>query len=94
MFYVYLLYSVHHDKYYIGQTDDIEQRLVSHNELSEHSFTSKYRPWELKVSIAFPSRSNAIKAEHYLKKKNKAFWQRVIAEVELQAWLQEKYTVG
>jgi putative endonuclease len=44
MFSVYILFSEEHDKYYVGQTDDLERRLLEHNELSENSFTSRYRP--------------------------------------------------
>jgi putative endonuclease len=36
MHFVYILYSSKHDKYYVGQTDDVERRLVKHNELSVH----------------------------------------------------------
>ncbi|WP_083937404.1 GIY-YIG nuclease family protein [Lewinella cohaerens] len=28
MFSVYILYSEKHDKYYVGQTDDLERRLL------------------------------------------------------------------
>ena len=45
MHHLYILYSPSSDKYYIGQTPDLETRLLFHNELSEDSFTSKHRPW-------------------------------------------------
>ena len=31
MFYVYAVYNQKHDKIYIGQTDDLEQRIRLHN---------------------------------------------------------------
>ena len=35
MYYVYILYSLTSDKYYVGQTDNLELRLKFHNELSD-----------------------------------------------------------
>ncbi|MCB9288230.1 MAG: GIY-YIG nuclease family protein [Lewinellaceae bacterium] len=37
MHYVYILHSKAADKFYIGQTPDIDTRLLFHNELSENS---------------------------------------------------------
>ncbi|WP_296701196.1 GIY-YIG nuclease family protein [Algoriphagus sp.] len=31
IFFVYLLYSSSRDQYYIGQTENLEERLVQHN---------------------------------------------------------------
>ncbi len=47
MFYVYALYSPDHEKIYIGYTSNVEQRLLSHNELGTKGWTVNYRPWEL-----------------------------------------------
>ncbi|MCB9296522.1 MAG: hypothetical protein H6559_25920 [Lewinellaceae bacterium] len=33
-----MLYSPSADKYYVGQTPELETRLLFHNELSENSF--------------------------------------------------------
>ncbi len=49
MFYVYILYSEIADKYYIGSTDNPHRRIEEHNITSEHTYTSKYCPWELKA---------------------------------------------
>ena len=48
MFYIYVLYSEKSDRYYVGHTNDVNRRLVEHNEISENSYTSKMRPWVLK----------------------------------------------
>ena len=48
------------DKYYVGSTDNPHRRLEEHNITSEHTYTSKYRPWELKayahgpIMVAWP----------------------------------------
>ena len=69
MYYVYILYSTSSDKYYVGQTDNIELRLKFHNELSGKSYTSKHRPWELKRIIEVTNRSEAVRVEGMIKKR-------------------------
>ena len=80
MFYIYILHSELHDKYYVGQSDDISRRLIEHNELSDHSYTSKYRPWGLVASFEVgDSRSHARKIESHIKKqKSKVYIQEII----------------
>ena len=60
MFHVYILYSESFDKYYVGHTKDLQARLLTHNEISENSYTSKYRPWTLKWSLELDTRSTAM----------------------------------
>ena len=69
MYYVYILYSPSADKYYIGQTENLELRLKFHNELSEKSYTSKHRPWILKKHIGVNNRSEAVRVERMIKKR-------------------------
>ncbi len=68
-YFVYILYSEGFDKYYIGQTNSLEQRLERHNEFdSTNSYTSKYRPWTLMAFFkAGEDRANAVKVERRLK---------------------------
>ncbi|MCF8357703.1 MAG: GIY-YIG nuclease family protein, partial [Prolixibacteraceae bacterium] len=66
--------------YYVGSTDNVRRRLTEHNELSENSYTSKFRPWEL---IAFfevgESRSTALKIEKHIKKqKSKTYIEDIL----------------
>jgi len=66
MFFVYVLYSKTFDKYYIGQTKDLEQRIIRHNNRLEN-FTKKYIPWELKFYLTKSMRSEALQLERKLK---------------------------
>ncbi len=78
MFTVYILYSKHFDRYYIGQTNDIEKRLVRHNKGYVKS-TKAYKPWELVYSEEYPTRKEAVNRETELKsKKSKIFIQELI----------------
>jgi putative endonuclease len=48
MFYIYILYSKNSDKFYVGQTDDVQRRLNEHNHPEINTkFTAKYIPWDL-----------------------------------------------
>ncbi|MDP3929696.1 MAG: GIY-YIG nuclease family protein, partial [Bacteroidota bacterium] len=59
MFKVYILYSAKKDNYYVGQTEDLERRLVEHN-LRKNLGASD---WELKYYESFETRSDAMKRE-------------------------------
>jgi len=67
MYYVYLLRSIPHpDQTYIGFTENLENRLNSHNH-GQSSHTAKFKPWELITYLAFKNKSTAIAFEKYLK---------------------------
>ncbi|MDI6765480.1 MAG: GIY-YIG nuclease family protein [Bacteroidota bacterium] len=44
-YWVYILQSISHDRYYVGQSENPERRLEFHNSI-EKGFTSRYRPWK------------------------------------------------
>jgi putative endonuclease len=67
-YYVYLLYSKSKDKYYIGQTANLDDRLRRHNSGRSKS-TKSGIPWELLKTISFNSRNEAMKFEYHLKHK-------------------------
>ena len=78
-YYVYILYSEKADKYYVGQTPDLKTRMLFHNQLSDSSYTSKYRPWELKLAIEVKNGSQAIKMERYIKgRKSRSYITKLI----------------
>ncbi|MGD8748468.1 MAG: GIY-YIG nuclease family protein [Balneolaceae bacterium] len=67
MYTVYALYSPNYDKIYIGYTTNLEQRLLSHNDLGTKGWTIAYRPWELVYSEEHESKAEAMKREKQLK---------------------------
>ena len=69
-YYVYILYSTVFDKFYIGQSNDINDRLRRHNAGSEKA-TSPYRPWVMMWNTVKPSRSAAMELEKKLKNLSK-----------------------
>ncbi|MCK4696287.1 MAG: GIY-YIG nuclease family protein [Candidatus Cloacimonetes bacterium] len=67
MYTVYVIYSQKYNKIYIGHTSNLEQRLLSHNELASKGWTRKYRPWELIHFEEYPDKSSAMERERELK---------------------------
>jgi len=63
---VYVLFSVTHQKHYTGFTNNLEQRLIAHNELG-NGWTAKYRPWVLIYTKEFSNKADAMKLEKWLK---------------------------
>ena len=68
MFSVYIIYSNKIDQYYIGQTENIENRLYRHNNSGSKS-TKKANDWVLMYTEEFPTRVLAVKREAEIKKK-------------------------
>ena len=76
-----ILYSVLADKYYVGHTDDYENRLKDHNTQNHFdTFTSKHRPWNLSAIFACgKSRTEAMKLEKFIKRqKSRSFIEKLI----------------
>jgi len=67
MYTVYVLHSPKFDKIYIGFTSNLEQRMLSHNEMGKKGYTLKYRPWVILFTEEFELKSEAMKREKQLK---------------------------
>jgi putative endonuclease len=57
---VYILYSEKADRYYIGQTSELEERLKRHNQ-GDSAYTKFGIPWKLVYKEQCASRSEAMK---------------------------------
>jgi putative endonuclease len=66
MYYVYILQSLLFGRYYIGQTNNLNDRLWRHN-TGQVLSTKAYKPWKLMYKKNFLSRCEAVKYEKYLK---------------------------
>lgn len=65
-FHVYILYSLANDRFYIGQTNDLDKRIERHNKGSVKS-TKAYRPWKIVYCESFETRAESMKREGHLK---------------------------
>jgi putative endonuclease len=71
---VYILYSGKLDKFYIGQTTDLNLRLSQHNDPNSSYSTKGGQPWEIFLTIPCKSVSHAMKLEKHIKNmKSKKF---------------------
>jgi predicted GIY-YIG superfamily endonuclease len=72
-------------RFYVGHTDNLERRLLQHNEPRPHlgKFTHKLGPWKLVWSEAHPTRSAAMQRERAIKAwKSTAAIRRLIADAQ------------
>jgi len=77
--YLYILYSESKNRFYIGQTDNLELRLRYHNAGYVKS-TKPGRPWKIILTKSFPDRSSAMKEESRLKRaKNRLYPEKYIS---------------
>ena len=68
MYTVYIIFSLKIDRYYIGYSENVSERLVQHNS-GISDYTSKASDWELKYCEGFDTRQEAMKREKEIKDK-------------------------
>ena len=66
MFSVYILESTNYAKYYIGQTNNLDFRLKSHNQ-GENKYTNPYKPWKVIFHKSYETRAETLAVEKKLK---------------------------
>ena len=68
MFDIYAIYNSNSDKFYIGQTENLEYRLKLHNEHAFKGYTSRFPgQWELIYKESVATRQEALMREKQLK---------------------------
>ena len=80
MHYLYILHSITVNKYYIGETFNVNERLLKHNKHSyENSFTKVANDWKIVLSFKCDSKNQAVCIERFIKRmKSKVFIQKLI----------------
>jgi putative endonuclease len=66
MYYTYILFSRRLNKYYVGHTEHLENRLKDHN-IGRTRFARSGMPWELIYYQEIPTRSEAMRLEKKVK---------------------------
>ena len=84
MHFLYILYSKKLDRYYVGETSDVEFRLQLHLKKSfSKSFTSKSNDWEIVLVYEANSKENAVYLERFIKRmKSRKFIEKIIENPE------------
>ena len=67
MFYTYIIFSSDLNKYYVGSTANIEDRLRRHNQ-KHMGFTGKNSDWKIVYVEAFETKTASLKRELEIKK--------------------------
>ncbi len=67
-YYVYILKSQADGSYYIGSTQNLQNRIERHNQ-GRSKYTKSKRPWNLVYSEEYPDRSRAVQRENEIKKR-------------------------
>ena len=65
-FIVYIIYSSTKNKFYIGFTSDIEERIIRHNQKSK-GFTGSTNDWKIVHTETYPTKSEALSREKQIK---------------------------
>ena len=78
-FHVYILQSQTTNRYYIGQSKDLRERVAYHN--ANYSKALRNRgPWRLVYSESYATRSEAVRRERYIKsQKDRSFIERLLS---------------
>ena len=65
-FYFYILYSISIDRFYIGQTSNLKERIVSHRE-GKSKYSSRAKDWELMYYERYENKLESIRRERQVK---------------------------
>ena len=92
---VYILYSESTDSYYIGETIDIENRLLEHNtHFFTGAFTKRADDWAVFLTIECKNRTQARKIESHIKRmKSKTYILNLKKYPEMTERLIAKYDI-
>jgi putative endonuclease len=66
MYFTYILFSESLDRYYIGATEDPQERIKKHNSKNK-GFTNRAKDWEFVYLNSFESKKEAFEHEKQIK---------------------------
>ena len=79
-YFVYIIFSKIKNRFYIGSTSALKERLIRHNQNSK-GFTGKVSDWEIMYSEPYDSKSKALLGELQIKKwKSRKMIEKLIAD--------------
>jgi len=95
LYYCYILYSPTLDKFYIGETENLEERLIQHNTgIHEVAYTKQVSDWELYHEIICQSRSQVRAIERHIKQmKSKIYIKNLRRYPEMSKKLLNKFNM-
>ena len=85
MHFLYIIYSKKADRYYIGETSNLENRLQDHVlHKYKKGFTKSAEDWETVLMESFDHKEDALFLEKFIKRmKSRKFIQKLIAHPDI-----------
>jgi len=91
---VYILHSKKLNRFYIGYTSNLEDRLEFHKNALPHKYTAKAKDWVLFFTIVCESKKQALSIENHIKKmKSKIYIGNLKKYDEMAKKLKLKYNL-
>ena len=83
--YLYIIYSKKSNKYYVGETYDVNRRIENHNNHRyENSYSKIADDWQLKLCYECANREDALYLESFIKRmKSVKFIEKIIVKSEI-----------
>ncbi|APG61050.1 GIY-YIG nuclease family protein [Christiangramia salexigens] len=80
MHYLYIIYSKSLNKYYTGESPDVEHRLQQHNShYFKNNFSKGANDWVIKLKFEINSKDDAIFLEGFIKRmKSRKFIEKIL----------------
>ncbi len=67
-YYIYILFSVELNRYYVGSSSDPWKRHLRHISNSIDKYTGRSKDWDLKTVFSLENKTEAIRIERFIKK--------------------------
>ena len=85
MYYLYVIYSKSVNRYYVGESPNVENRLRMHqNHYFKNGFTKAATDWEVLLSKECRTKDDAIYLEKFVKRmKSKTFIRKIIEDPKI-----------
>ncbi|MEM9921334.1 MAG: GIY-YIG nuclease family protein [Bacteroidota bacterium] len=79
MFVVYIIYSHTIDRFYVGSTQNLDDRMKRHNS-GRSKYTKRGMPWVIITTFELASRPEAVRLEKKIKKRG---IKRYLSDIEI-----------
>jgi len=92
MHYLYIIYSKITDSYYVGETYDIDVRMIKHNTgFYKKSYSRKAKDWQVVLTYTCENKKDAVYLERFIKRmKSRKFVEKIISNQKILKALLDK----
>ncbi|RXG14374.1 GIY-YIG nuclease family protein [Leeuwenhoekiella aestuarii] len=89
---VYILFSEKLDRFYTGETTDLDKRIAFHMDSPANKFTAKAKDWKLFLQFQCECKPQALKIERHIKNmKSKTYIRNLLKYPEIIDKLKKEY---